>query len=64
MTTIIVTSLGGLSLAPLPNSQRVRLHRLRQERDRTTVRNYVNRLIEEGIVLVVGDDPQHDGRGA
>lgn len=33
------------------------------ERDATTVRNYVTKLVEEGIVTVIGDDPKHDGRG-
>lgn len=33
------------------------------DRDVTTVRNYVNKLVNEGIVTVIGDDPQHDGRG-
>lgn len=33
------------------------------DRDVATVRNYVNKLIDEGSVTVVGDDPQHDGRG-
>jgi len=33
------------------------------DRDTTTVRNYANKLVEEGIVTVVGDDPKHDGRG-
>lgn len=33
------------------------------ERDATTVRNYVNKLVEEGLIVVVGDDPKHDGRG-
>ena len=33
------------------------------DRDVTTVRNYVNKLVEDGSVTVVGDDPEHDGRG-
>ena len=33
------------------------------DRDVATVRNYVNKLVEDGSVKVVGDDPQHDGRG-
>lgn len=32
-------------------------------RDTTTVRNYANKLVSEGIITVVGDDPKHDGRG-
>lgn len=28
-----------------------------------TTRNYLNKLIEQGAVGVVGDDPNHDGRG-
>lgn len=33
------------------------------DRDPGTVRNYINRLVTESIVMVVGDDPEHDGRG-
>ena len=33
------------------------------DRDVATVRNYVNKLVADGSVEVVGDDPQHDGRG-
>jgi hypothetical protein len=33
------------------------------ERDAPTVRNYVNKLVEDGSVEIVGDDPNHDGRG-
>lgn len=33
------------------------------DRDTTTVRNYANKLVSEGIITVVGDDPKHDGRG-
>lgn len=33
------------------------------DRDTTTVRNYANKLVDEGIITVVGDDPKHDGRG-
>jgi hypothetical protein len=32
-------------------------------REPTTVRNYVNKLIETGSVTDLGDDPNHDGRG-
>ena len=32
-------------------------------RDPTTVRNYVNKLVDTKVVTVVGDDPKHDGRG-
>jgi len=32
-------------------------------RDPTTVRNYVNKLISDSVITVVGDDPKHDGRG-
>ena len=32
-------------------------------RDATTVRNYVNKLVDGKIITVVGDDPKHDGRG-
>lgn len=33
------------------------------DRDQTTARNYVNKLVQEGIVTILGDDPNHDGRG-
>jgi hypothetical protein len=33
------------------------------DRDVATVRNYVLKLIEQGLVKVLGDDPSHDGRG-
>ena len=33
------------------------------DRDVATVRNYVNKLVDDGSVRVVGDDPGHDGRG-
>lgn len=33
------------------------------DRDSATVRNYVNKLVVDGVVTVVGDDPKHDGRG-
>lgn len=33
------------------------------DRDSATVRNYVSKLVEDGSVEVVGDDPEHDGRG-
>lgn len=33
------------------------------ERDIATVRNHVNKLVDESVVTVVGDDPKHDGRG-
>jgi hypothetical protein len=33
------------------------------DRDAATVRNYVNKLIDDGAVKMVGDDPKHDGRG-
>jgi hypothetical protein len=33
------------------------------DRDSNTTRNYVKRLIHEGLVTEVGDDPSHDGRG-
>lgn len=33
------------------------------DRDVATVRNYVNKLIEDDSVRVVGDDPVHNGRG-
>lgn len=33
------------------------------DRDSTTVRNYVNKLVETEAVTVAGEDPKHDGRG-
>lgn len=33
------------------------------DRDQATARNYVNKLVEDGVVTVVEDDPKHDGRG-
>ena len=33
------------------------------DRDAPTVRNYVNKLIEASAVVVVGEDPEHEGRG-
>lgn len=33
------------------------------EREPMTVRNYVAKLIEQGLVSDIGDDPNHDGRG-
>lgn len=32
-------------------------------RNEPTVRNYVKRLMGEGLVTEIGDDPEHDGRG-
>lgn len=41
------------------------LNDLAAEVDRgiTTTRNYLNRLIADGTVTELGDDPDHDGRG-
>lgn len=33
------------------------------DRDAATARNYVNKLIEEGLIVDLGEDPKHDGRG-
>ena len=33
------------------------------DREPATVRNYVAKLVDEGVITVVGDDPNHDGRG-
>jgi len=33
------------------------------DREPATVRNYVNKLVDDGFVTVIGDDPRHDGRG-
>lgn len=32
-------------------------------RDTATARNYVNKLIDEGLLVDLGEDPKHDGRG-
>ena len=32
-------------------------------RDVATARNHVNKLVDDGLVTVLGDDPDHDGRG-
>jgi len=33
------------------------------DRDAATARNHVNKLVDQGFVDVLGDDPNHDGRG-
>lgn len=33
------------------------------DREPATIRNYVNKLIADGSVTDLGDDPQHNGRG-
>lgn len=33
------------------------------EREPMTVRNYVTKLIEQGVVADLGEDPKHNGRG-
>lgn len=33
------------------------------EREPATTRNYLNKLVDEGIVAEVGDDPNHSGKG-
>lgn len=33
------------------------------DRENMTVRNYINKLIEQGVIADLGDDPKHDGRG-
>lgn len=33
------------------------------DRDPATVRNYVNKLVDQGVITVAGDDPTHNGRG-
>lgn len=35
----------------------------RLDRDPTTTRNYLKKLIDAGAVTEIGDDPNHDGRG-
>ncbi len=32
-------------------------------REVTTTRNYLNKLVENGVVVTAGEDPNHDGRG-
>lgn len=45
--------------------QRWRLKDLAAElgRDVPTARNHVNKLVDDDVVTVLGDDPDHDGRG-
>lgn len=31
------------------------------DRDVTTVRSYANKFVDEAVITVVGDDPEHDG---
>lgn len=33
------------------------------DREPTTARNYLNKLVDAGKVTEIGDDPNHDGRG-
>jgi hypothetical protein len=33
------------------------------DREPATTRNYLNKLLEQGIVAEVGDDPKHSGKG-
>lgn len=33
------------------------------DRDAATARNYLNKLIAEGLIVDLGEDPKHDGRG-
>lgn len=33
------------------------------DREPMTVRNYVNKLIDNNVIVDLGDDPKHDGRG-
>ena len=33
------------------------------DRESMTVRNYVTKLIENGVIVDLGEDPRHDGRG-
>ena len=33
------------------------------DRDPATARNYINKLVDNGSVVIAGDDPNHDGRG-
>jgi hypothetical protein len=50
--------------AHLPNGE-FRLAELADAigREPATTRNYLNKLIEQGIVAEVGDDPNHSGKG-
>ena len=33
------------------------------QREPMTVRNYINKLVEQRVIADLGDDPRHGGRG-
>ena len=33
------------------------------DRDTATVRKNVNKMVDEGLIADLGEDPNHDGRG-
>jgi hypothetical protein len=51
------------AIAQLPHTWRLTELAERLDRDVNTTRNYVTKLVEEGTVSVLGDDPAHSGRG-
>jgi hypothetical protein len=51
------------AIAQLPHTWRVTELAERLDRDVNTTRNYLTKLVEEGTVSVLGDDPAHSGRG-
>lgn len=51
------------AIAQLPHTWRLSELAERIDRDTNTTRNYVGKLIDEGSVTVLGDDPDHSGRG-
>lgn len=51
------------AIAELPHTWRLSDLAERIDRDTNTTRNYVGKLVDEGSVTVLGDDPDHSGRG-
>ena len=51
------------AIAQLPHTWRLTELAERLDRDVNTTRNYVSKLVDEGTVTLLGDDPAHSGRG-
>jgi hypothetical protein len=51
------------AIGQLPHTWRLTELAERLDRDVNTTRNYVGKLIDEGTVTLLGDDPDHSGRG-
>jgi hypothetical protein len=51
------------AIADLPHTWRLSELAERIDRDTNTTRTYVGKLVDEGSVTVLGDDPDHRGRG-